>query len=262
MRVISKFLAWIGEQIALADAENLQPAESLRSTIVTLAVAAVSLTLIRYFGKPDIYASWAGASRFSDETKLYGLIYWSCFCCFAYVVLPLVAMRVFNLGRLRDVGVSFSGFRRHVKLYVLLFLPVLVAVVLASRMESFLRVYPFYQPVEWNVRDVILFEVFYGLQFVWLEFFFRGFLVHIPKRRLGAAAVFVMMVPYCMIHFAKPVQETFGAMIGGATLGVLSLRTRSIAGGCCIHLMVAYSMDAMALYQRGVLSTLWSQLFG
>ncbi len=96
----------------------------------------------------------------------------------------------------------------------------------------------------------MLYEAAYGAQFVALEFFFRGFLVHIPKRRFGALAVLVMVVPYCMIHFRKPLPETIGAILGGTVLGFASLRTGSIAGGILLHLGVAWGMDSLALWMR------------
>ena len=40
-----------------------------------------------------------------------------------------------------------------------------------------------------------------------------------------------MIVPYLMIHFAKPWLEASGAILFGLLLGVLALRSRSIWGG-------------------------------
>jgi len=59
-----------------------------------------------------------------------------------------------------------------------------------------------------------------------------------------------MLIPYCMIHFQKPLLETFGAIVAGLILGLLALRTRSIWGGATIHVAVATSMDVAALIQR------------
>ena len=67
-----------------------------------------------------------------------------------------------------------------------------------------------YLPLRW--------ELAYGLQFIGLEFFFRGFMVHGTKHRFGFYAIFVMMVPYCMIHFRKPMPETCGAIVAGMVM--------------------------------------------
>ena len=87
----------------------------------------------------------------------------------------------------------------------------------------------------------------YALSFVALEFFFRGFLLFTLERALGAYAIFVMIVPYCMIHFHKPVAEVAGAIFAGIVLGTLAMRTRSIWCGVLIHVSVAWTMDLLAL---------------
>ena len=38
---------------------------------------------------------------------------------------------------------------------------------------------------------------------------------------MGSHAIFVMVVPYVMIHFGKPMLETVGAIIAGVVLGLL-----------------------------------------
>jgi membrane protease YdiL (CAAX protease family) len=96
----------------------------------------------------------------------------------------------------------------------------------------------------------MVWELLYAVQFLALEFFFRGFLVHSLRRRFAAYAVLVMTVPYCMIHFGKPMTETLGAIGAGVLLGFMSLKTRSIWMGAALHIAVAWSMDAAALWRR------------
>ncbi|MBT8199929.1 MAG: CPBP family intramembrane metalloprotease, partial [Acidimicrobiia bacterium] len=66
-------------------------------------------------------------------------------------------------------------------------------------------------------------------------------------------AVWVMVVPYMMIHFTKPPLEALGAVVAGAVLGVLSLRKESIWLGAALHIGVALTMDIAALWQRALL---------
>jgi membrane protease YdiL (CAAX protease family) len=56
-------------------------------------------------------------------------------------------------------------------------------------------------------------------------------------------------VPYCMIHYGKPMTETIGAIFAGVILGTLAMRTRSIWGGVLIHVGVAWTMDLLAIAQ-------------
>ena len=100
------------------------------------------------------------------------------------------------------------------------------------------------------IRNIV-WEIFYFLQFISLEFFFRGFLVHGLKKEIGDYSVLVMVIPYCMIHFQKPFLETIGAIFAGLILGYLSLRKNSIATGIALHFSVAITMDVFALYHLG-----------
>ena len=91
----------------------------------------------------------------------------------------------------------------------------------------------------------------YALQFVALEFFFRGFLVHGLAPRLGWVSIFVMIVPYNMLHYGKPMPEALVAIAGGLVLGTLSLKTRSIWWGASLHIAIAITMDVCALWHAG-----------
>jgi hypothetical protein len=75
--------------------------------------------------------------------------------------------------------------------------------------------------------------------------------VHGLKKEVGFYAVFIMTIPYCMIHFGKPMGETFAAIFAGIALGTMSLKSRSIALGVFLHYSVAITMDFAALWQEG-----------
>ena len=123
----------------------------------------------------------------------------------------------------------------------------------ASTNANFLHTYPFYRvdPGEPLWPAFWIWEALYILQFIALEFFFRGFLLHGLRRRMGFYAVFAMMVPYVLIHFGKPMLETLVAIIAGVVLGALSLKNRSVWLGAAIHVAVALSMDTLALWRTG-----------
>ena len=121
-----------------------------------------------------------------------------------------------------------------------------IAILAVHRTENFQSTYPFFKttPV-WP--DWILFEVLYVLQFISLEFFFRGALLHTLEKRVGVDAIWLTTLPYVMVHFQKPWMETAGALIAGAALGYLSLRTRSIWPGAALHALAALFMDLLSL---------------
>jgi len=46
--------------------------------------------------------------------------------------------------------------------------------------------------------------------------------------------------------------ETFAAIAAGIILGLMSVKTRSIWFGVCLHVAVAMSMDFLALWHKGM----------
>ncbi len=187
-----------------------------------------------------------------DVSSIARHAYWSLGCLFFYFVVPVLVIKLLFRERLSEFGFSPRGFFKHLPIYLLLFVPVIAGTVFVSYSDSFLKTYPFYHNPHY-VWDMLLWDFLYCVQFFGLEFFFRGFMVHSMKHRLGSSAIWVMVIPYLMIHFGKPAPEAFGAIIAGTVLGVLSLRTNSIWGGVFIHCMVAISMDWLSLWHRGAL---------
>jgi membrane protease YdiL (CAAX protease family) len=125
-----------------------------------------------------------------------------------------------------------------------------------SLTSGFSAKYPFfkvYDGSQYLGLALLIWEVIYFIQFFGLEFFFRGFLLHSLKPSLGIYSIFVMTVPYCMIHFAKPMPETFAAIFAGIFLGWLSYRNGNIWMGLVLHCLVALAMDLMALLNKGLL---------
>lgn len=175
---------------------------------------------------------------------------WSVGCSFFYFVVPALVVKLVFRERLRDHGLSGRGFLRHLWIYAVLFTPVAILVWAVSYSEAFQSRYPFYgEPIA--LADFLVWEAAYAFQFFSLEFFFRGFFLNGLRGRIGHHAIFLMVLPYMMIHFQKPFLETVGAIIAGTVLGTLALRTRNIWGGVTIHVAVAIAMDVAALLQKG-----------
>ena len=213
--------------------------------VVLLTVAAV-LTLQEYLGGHDVYDQLF-PGKGSAYRELLGFAWWSGWRVFGYVVVPMAVLACLPGERIRDYHVSLRGVRKHLWIYAVMFALILPAVAIASTTPAFRQTYPFYRLANRSYTDLVLWELLYAAQFFALEFFFRGFLLQGLRRALGANAIFVMLVPYCMIHYGKPMPETLGALGAGLILGTLALRTRSIWGGVLIHVGVAVTMDVLAL---------------
>ena len=218
---------------------------------------AVILTLMEYYGHSgSVFYKWFMMLLPNDSMyrPVYRHIFWSLSCSTAYFVLPAIVITLTPGDRIRNYGTRFKGLTEHLWIYVMLYLIISPAVVLVSYFPSFQRTYPFYHLASRSFTDLSLWWFFYGIQFFTLEFFFRGYILHGLKKNVGALAIFFSAVPYCMIHFGKPLPETLGAIIAGIALGILSLRTLSIWSGFLIHISVAFTMDILSMWQKGQIS--------
>ena len=223
-----------------------------KSLITVIITCAASMIAIRYY---VIGGHFSGHVRqlvgeTSINPELLRLMAWSSGTLIFYFLVPALVVKASGKS-LKDYGFTLEGFKEHIPFYCMLYIPMLIAVIAVSGTESFQKTYPFFGNPQ-NMKELIVWEIFYALQFIALEFFFRGFMIHGLKDKVGnVGAVIIMMFPYMMIHFPKPFAETCGALIAGAVLGYLSIRTKSIAGGAMIHIMVAWTMDFVVLYRLG-----------
>lgn len=177
--------------------------------------------------------------------------WWSSWTVITYVVIPCFIIKLCLRERIADYGWRWGDTHKHWLGYAYLLLPVLGFVVIASFREDFVDHYPFYQLSGRSWLDFVLWEALYLLQFASLEFFFRGYMLNSLRPYFGSAAIWIMIVPYLMIHFPKPWLEATGAIFFGLFLGILALRSRSIWGGFLVHAGVAVSMDIASLIQQG-----------
>ena len=191
----------------------------------------------------------------SSSAQFNGLALWAAVHVVAYVAIPVFVIRYVIGGRVRDFGLRIKGSASHVWVYALLLVVSVPFIIAVSSSEPFLAKYSFYDlaPGESFWPFMWMWWLLYALQFAALEFFFRGFMVHGLRLRLGYAAIFVMMVPYVMLHFPKPVLEAVAAIFGAIVLGTLSLKTRSVWWGAALHISIAGVMDLLALFHKGLL---------
>lgn len=201
------------------------------------------------------------AARFAQNlvplgwTRLAELNWWAGTQILFYGIVPLVVVRMIGL-RPSEMGWRWSGVARHATTYVVLFAVALSFVILVSGSADFQEHYPILEIESGQVgiwRDLFIWWPFYALQFVAIESFFRGVLVLGLSKSFGSSAIFIAVVPYMMIHFAKPPAEALASVVGGVVLGYLALRTRSIVWGIGLHIAVAASMDIAALARKGFL---------
>jgi hypothetical protein len=252
----------------------LRDARSLpRTAVVILVSAPILLTLLDYLGLPWHYtrlmerrgsmpmneitprapsaAAWLGNPTFTGNVVLDGYIWWGLAVALTLIVLPLLIARVGAGLTPRDLGLRLKGTLRDLPTYALLYALFFPVLWIVSQDAHFQRTYPFFKPAGGPTsREFLIFQVVYCLQFLGVELFFRGFLVLGLRRVLGLASVLVMLAPYCMIHYYKPMPEALGSIGAGLLLGLLSWRTGTVVYGWFLHYAVALTMDLLALSHR------------
>jgi membrane protease YdiL (CAAX protease family) len=236
-----------------------------RRVIAVLLVATACLVFQAYVGQAS-KAPWiadalrgVGLASWGDgllallhdpkTSEVATLIYWSVGRLISYVIVPVLCIKLVIGDSLIDYGLRVRGMLGSLWIYLTMAAIMIPPVLMLSTTESFQETYPFYvlaadEPL-WP--KFLIAELCYAAQFFALEFFFRGFMVHGLRRRFGVYSVLVMMVPYCMIHFQKPLPEACGSIGAGIILGLLSLKGRSIWWGAALHVLVALTMDFASL---------------
>lgn len=258
---------------ASAPSYTLPRPQALRQVFYTLACIAVCLLIIHYMkysstlqATLNLYdalmnerpGSSLRAFRQLEFYRLLGYVWWTFWHVIGYVVLPFITIKYLLKQNMLDMGWRLNDTFVHWKGYLLLLSPILVFIAIVSQGQDFVNHYPFYKLAGRSWFDFVAWEILYLTQFICLEFFFRGFFLHALRPAIGANAVWVMCVPYLMIHFPKLWLEATGAILFGLFLGILALRSRSIWGGFFVHAGVAVSMDIAAMIKQGNIPTgLW-----
>jgi hypothetical protein len=235
-----------------------------RRAAVILVYVPVALTLMEYVFLPESrwrrpIPEWTRnlirdlRARFPDvPADLMPWLWWGAGCLTVLVVVPMILLRLLAKTGPRETGLRVRGTGRDALVYLLLYVVFVPVVWLVSMRPDFRATYPFYprapRAIGW---DFVAFEAVYFLQFLSVEYFFRGFMTLGLKPALGRASVLVMLAPYCMIHFHKPMLEALGAIGAGLVLGALAWRTRTVVYGWFLHYAVALTMDLLSLSQSG-----------
>ena len=172
-----------------------------------------------------------------------------------YLILPLFLF--YLVHDLREQ--NFYGLSKNVpnlKPYFVLLLIMLPIIVAASFLPGFQKQYPMYESTQAHLYlhipewvTVTMYEAAYALNFISIEFFYRGFLVIGMATVLGRSAILPMASLYCFLHFGKPMPEAISSIFGSYVLGVIALQTRSIWGGILVHIGLAWTMELIAWLQ-------------
>ena len=217
--------------------------------------STVLLIVFQYFGKPESYrgSSFAAALQPLTDAWLGGhgdlapYVHWGVMSVVLRVIIPLGIVALVFREPLATCGWRWRGQLAHLPRYAALYLAMLPLLFWAATQPSFQQKYPFYRAAASDAGVFWGYELLYGAQFMGVEVFFRGFMTFALFRRFGYNALFIMAIPYVMVHFNKPLPETFGALGAALVLGLLALRAGSVVLGIFLHWAVGFTMDVLAI---------------
>jgi len=226
------------------------PGERAAGLALTVLLCGLVLTLTHAYANPRGFAALPLTGSLPGDKRLWIYLYWLVFLLVFWVALPACATRRLAGEGPASLGLGLGRTRSCLGAYAVLYALNLPLILWVSRMPSFSSYYPFYKDAGRSLWLFLGWETIYAVQFVCVEFFFRGFMLHAARRALGGGAVAFTALPYCMLHFPKPFPEPLLALVMGLALGIMALRARSIWGGCALHTAIAVTMDVLALASR------------
>lgn len=182
------------------------------------------------------------------QAAFYQPIYW----IGGVVFISIVIMLLHRLYEKR-VGFYYTGKMSKRKSYFFLFAFMIPLLVFASARDNFQQVYPKAKILTYYLNDAVswqhylFFEFAYIFDFITIELFFRGLLIATMSRLLGIHSILPVALFYFSIHLGKPMQEAVSSFFGGFILGSISYQTKSIWGGCLVHIGIALSMELLSI---------------
>jgi uncharacterized protein len=229
-----------------------------RNKCLTLPFIALIMLLLEYYGWQgpfiNLISKKMGMVTLSkNELFFKSQIYTSSAFFLLLFILPFFFNLIFPFNSSeKSIGLHFLNYSQWKKALltygplVIFMLPILW---IACGRESFYQFYPLYKPN--SLKVFFLYELIYLTQFISIEFFFRGFGLFRLEKITPGYGIYIMVIPYSLIHIHKPFGEALGSIFAGLVLGHLALKTKSIWPGVLIHSCIAFSADLFSLIHSG-----------
>jgi len=167
------------------------------------------------------------------------------------ITIALILILGIWLGKSKYNLYGLLNFKFNTKIYFI-FLALMVPFLLwAATQPDFLNEYPKLKfsrfPTEIYVTKFLQYEPFYLLNFIGVEWFFRGFMILSFIRFFDKKAITMAASIYCVFHFGKPLMECISSFFGGYLLGFMVYKSKTIWGGVIVHMGIAFLMDIFAI---------------
>lgn len=215
-----------------------------------ITTCSAVLLLQHYFSASGIAGSYIASLPYfiKLDTSFAYVLGWGIFSIFIYACIP--SMAIYALKETpKQYGLLFNKNAKIIYLIAPVF--ILPVTFIFSKTHAFQNTYPFLSNPN-SYIELIAWEAMYLLQFVALEFFFRGFMLHAFLRLTNMwAAILITSTPYMLIHLVKPTPETIASFFGSVFLCWIAIKFKTIAIGIYLHIMLALSMDLFVLFNKG-----------
>ncbi|HYG02653.1 MAG TPA: CPBP family intramembrane glutamic endopeptidase [Chryseosolibacter sp.] len=202
------------------------------------------------------FLNWMLAGNIPNQLYIWAFKVLNNLMSFFIVFIPIIILhRCIETNDRSLYGLKRQAF--DAKPYFTMLLIMLPLMIIVSFQSGFQKQYPMYHPTqaheylgvgEWFT--VLSYEIAYGLDFITVEYLFRGLFVIGLAPFLNRSGVLAMAVIYCSLHFGKPAGEAISSIFGGYILGVVAYETKSVWGGVIVHVGIAWLMEIIGFAHK------------
>jgi uncharacterized protein len=239
---------------------DILQSKATRNAGLTFVFIALIMLLLEYYG-------WQGPfiNHISKEMGLFtpsrndlffkAQIYTSCSFFVLLLILPIIFHLIFPVQdlSLKQLGLGSTNWKQAFRTYFPLIALMIPILWIACGQKSFYQFYPLYKAS--SLKMFFMYELIYLTQFLSIEFFFRGFGLFRIEKILPGYGIFIMVIPYALVHIHKPFGEALGSIFAGIVLGHLALKSKSIWPGVLVHGCIAFSADLFSMIHSGRFQT-------
>lgn len=198
---------------------------------------AILLVLKIYQGDQSFFTKIFGEEWQSDEELNWcKWTYHFLSTFFLFFLVPVFYLKFLLKENLNNFGLGIGDWKFGVKATLTAFTLLVIPVYFSSQNEEHRAFYPLTSLSCESPKMFLLWGLCYLPHYIGWEFFFRGFIGFEGRKHLGIfSATALQVILSTVMHIGKPQGETWGALLGGIYLGLLTYRTNSIWWAVIFH---------------------------
>ena len=180
--------------------------------------------------------------------------------------IPMLTMLFVFREEPEKFGFTLGSSRNVWLVAAVLFVPLFILMLAASRWQAFQSYYPLFRQYPefsgafaayprvspWSAAPFLMTyaEISYGMYLFCWEFFFRGYLLFGLARSIGWPAIVVQALAFGLLHFGKPPVEVVASFGAGVILGIMALNAKSFVPCFVLHWAASVSFDVLVMAGR------------